>query len=82
MIAHHGVPRTKMQLAVWYVAGKIKRNLKLSDPKAWSSAFWNLYGTGETSSGISVNEYTALNLASVICRVNLNICSIWHFLKL
>ena len=61
----------KMQLAVWYVADKIKRNLSLSDPKAWNSAFWNLYGTGQTESGVDVNEYTALNLAAVYAGINI-----------
>ena len=61
----------KFQLAVWYVADKIKRNLSLSDPKAWSSALWNLYGTNQTESGVNVDEHSALNLAAVFAAVNI-----------
>jgi len=61
----------KFQLAVWYVADRIKRNLSLSDPKAWSSALWNLYGTNQTESGVNVDEHSALNLAAVFAAVNI-----------
>ena len=61
----------KMQLAVWYVADKIKRNLSLSDSKSWSSALWNLYGTGQTESGVQVDEYSALNLSAVYAAINI-----------
>ena len=61
----------KVQLAVWYVADKIKRNLSLSDPKSWNSALWNLYGSGQTESGISVDEHSALNLSAVYAAINI-----------
>ena len=61
----------KVQLAVWYVADKIKRNLSLSDPKAWSPALWNLYGVSQTESGIQVTEETAINLSSVFAGINI-----------
>jgi len=61
----------KMQLAVWYVANKIKRNLSLSDPKAWNSALWNLYGANQTESGVSVDEHSALNLSAVYAAINI-----------
>ena len=61
----------KVQLAVWYVADKIKRNLSLSDPKSWNPALWNLYGTGQTESGVRVDEYSALNLAAVYAAINI-----------
>jgi len=61
----------KMQLAVWYVADKIKRNLSLSDPKSWNTALWNLYGSGQTESGVSVDEHSALNLSAVYAAINI-----------
>ncbi|MGV7223278.1 MAG: phage portal protein [Nitrospinales bacterium] len=61
----------KMQLAAWYVADKIKRNLSLSNPKSWNSALWNLYGVGQTESGVRVDEYTAMNLAAVYAAINI-----------
>lgn len=61
----------KLQLATWYLTDKIKRNLKLSDPKAWAPMLWNLYGANKTESGVDVNEYTALNLSSVYAAINI-----------
>ena len=61
----------KMQLAVWYVADRIKRNLSLSDPKSWNTALWNLYGSGQTESGINVDEHSALNLSAVYAAINI-----------
>jgi len=61
----------KLQLATWYFADKIKRNLKLSDPKAWNPSLWNLYGMSETESGVQVTEETALNLSSLYAGINI-----------
>jgi phage portal protein BeeE len=61
----------KLQLATWYLADKVKRGLKLSDPKAWNSSLWNLYGASQTESGVQVTEETALNLSSVYAAINI-----------
>ena len=61
----------KLQLAVWYVTDRIRRNLSLSDPKSWNPTLWNLYGRGQTESGIKVDEHSALNLAAVYAAINI-----------
>ena len=61
----------KLQLASWYYIDKIKRGLKLSNPKAWNKSLWNLYGMTKTESGINVTEDSALNLSSVYAGINI-----------
>lgn len=41
-----------------------KNDIALNDKKAWSSAFWNVYGN-QTPSGENVNEYTAMTYSAV-----------------
>ena len=69
-MSEYSVPE-KLQLAVWYIADKIKRNLSLTNPKAWNPALWNLYGGGQTESGVKVDEHSALNLAAVYAAINI-----------
>ena len=63
--------REKLGLLAWYTGSKIKnsfltlRDLKLSNPKAWNSALWNLYGLGKSESGVLVSHDTALNYSAV-----------------
>lgn len=45
-----------------------KRDLRLSDPKAWNPLLWNLYGT-QSKTGLSVNEHSALR-SSTVFRCN------------
>lgn len=61
----------KFQLATSYYYDKIKRNLSLSDPKAWNPSLWNLYGLAKTESGVAVTEETATNLSSVYAAINI-----------
>ena len=61
----------KLQLAVWYVTNRIRRNLSLTNPKSWNPALWNLYGAGQTEAGIKVDENSALNLAAVYAAINI-----------
>jgi len=66
--------KEKTSLLAGYYTNKAKnlfRDLKLSDPKAWSSAFWNLYGMGKTESGVQVSENLALNTSAYYCGVNI-----------
>lgn len=45
--------------------GKIfKNDLALNDPKAWSSGFWNAFGS-QTPAGENVTEYTAMTYSAV-----------------
>lgn len=45
-------------------------NLSLTEPKAWDSSLWNLYGS-QSSSGEKVNESTALTYSAVFNAVTL-----------
>ena len=53
------------------IFGRIKRffNLSVTDPKAWDSSFWRLFGA--SAGGENVNEYTALNYSAVYNAVTL-----------
>lgn len=60
--------REKMGLLAFYYSDRVKtvfRDLKLSNPKAWNPALWNLYGSSNTEASIHINEDTGLNLSSV-----------------
>ncbi len=54
--------------------GRLKRlfknDLSLTDPKAWSPSTWNLMG-GATSSGVAVDEATALTYSAVYNAISL-----------
>ncbi|MGR9116952.1 MAG: phage portal protein [Gammaproteobacteria bacterium] len=43
-------------------------NLSLSDPKAWNTGLWNLYGSNQIA-GENVNEETALTYSAFWCAV-------------
>jgi len=45
-------------------------NLSVTDPKAWNRSLWNLFGS-QSSSGETVDEYTALNYSSIWNAVTL-----------
>jgi HK97 family phage portal protein len=45
-------------------------NLSVTDPKAWNSSLWRLFGS-QSQSGEYVDEYTALTYSAVWCAVNL-----------
>ncbi len=47
-----------------------KRDLSLTDPKAWDQSLWNLIGS-QSMSGEKVTESTALTYSAVWCAVNL-----------
>jgi HK97 family phage portal protein len=47
-----------------------KRNLSVTDPKAWNPGLWNLYGA-QTTSGATVNEENALTSAAVYNAISL-----------
>ena len=41
-----------------------RRDIAWDEPKAWDKSLWNLYGN-QSAAGVTVNEYTALNLDAV-----------------
>jgi HK97 family phage portal protein len=49
---------------------KYIKNLSLTDPKAWDSSLWWLFGS-QSASGEVVNEYTSLNYSAVWNAVSL-----------
>jgi HK97 family phage portal protein len=49
---------------------KYIKNLSLTDPKAWDSSLWRLFGS-QSASGEVVNEYTSLNYSAVWNAVSL-----------
>ena len=60
--------REKMGLLAWHYTDRVKtvvRDLKLTDPKAWNPAMWNLYGSSNTEASIHIDEQSGLNLSSV-----------------
>ena len=47
-----------------------KRNLSITDPKAWNQGLWNLYGS-QSSAGVTVDENTALTMSAVFACIRL-----------
>ncbi len=47
-----------------------RNDLSLTDSKSWNRGLWNLLGA-QSSSGVQVDEQTALNYSAVFCAINL-----------
>ena len=63
--------REKLSLISWYYKDKITRRLKLSDPKAWNPAIWNLYGASDTAAGVKVTEANADTTSAVFAAIKI-----------
>jgi HK97 family phage portal protein len=66
--------REKLGLLTYYYVDKVRsslRDLKLTDPKAWNPALWNLYGAGRSQAGIDVNQESGLNTSAVFNAITI-----------
>ena len=47
-----------------------RRDLSVTDPKAWNRGLWNLYGD-QSHAGVTVNENTAMTISAVFACIRL-----------